>query len=82
MIRQAIFEFRNERIIIKYIYIVDKLLKTIGFQNAVINYIVEIYCEVFFNLFQQKCLKDIEKLKILRKYWVGTLHPILLKRMK
>jgi hypothetical protein len=82
MIRQAIHEFQNERIIFKYVRIADKLLKVPGYEHALAASIVDIFCEVFHFLHLQKCSKDIEELKILRKFWVGTIHPLLLRQMK
>jgi hypothetical protein len=44
--------------------------------------IVDIFCDIFYFLNLQKCSKDLEELKILRKFWVGTIHPALLRQMK
>lgn len=55
MIRQAIYEYQNERTILKYIYIVDKLIKVPGpFQNAVTNSVVDLY---YYYFYIQKCNK-------------------------
>jgi hypothetical protein len=66
----------------KYIYIIDKLLKVPSFVPAIQNSIIDIYNELFLYLLQQKCSTEIEELKILRKYWVGKLHPYYLNQIK
>ncbi len=82
IIRQAVHEYQNQRAILKYLRIVDKLTKVSGFKAAIHNSIVDIYCQVFLFLFLQKCNKDLQQLKILRKYWVGIIHPYCLAQMK
>lgn len=66
----------------KYIRVVDKLTKIGSFKTAIHSHIVEIYSDTFYFLFVQKCNKDLEELKILRKYWVGLIHPYQLTKMK
>lgn len=82
LIREDIHQFQNERSILKYIYIIDKLMKVPNFISPIQNAIVEIYSELFVFLLQQKCSTEIEELKILRKYWVGKLHPYYLNQIK
>jgi len=82
MIRQAVHEYQNERAIMKYIRIVDKLTKVTLFKAAIHAHIAEIYSEIFHFMFTQKCNKDLEELKILRKYWLGLIHPHNLTQMK
>lgn len=81
-IREVMHQFQTERTILKYIYILDKLMKVPAFLPAIHGAIVDIYSEMFGFLLQQKCSTEIEELKILRKYWVGRLHPYYLNQMK
>jgi hypothetical protein len=57
-------------------------MKVPNFVPAIQNAIVDIYSELFVFLLQQKCSTEIEELKILRKYWVGKLHPYYLNQIK
>jgi hypothetical protein len=82
IIRQAVHEYQNERVIMKYLRIVDKLTKVPTYKAAIHTSIVDIYCEVFLFLHLQKCSRDLEELKILRKYWLGNIHPYCLSQMK
>ncbi len=82
MIRQGVNEYRGERALMKYIYILDKLMKINGYTSALQSHIVDIYSEIFLALLHQKCYNEVEELKILRKYWVGQVHPVLLNRIR
>lgn len=55
MIRQGIHEYKNERAIMKYIYIIDKLLKFPTFLAVFQTSIVELYSDIFISLLIQKC---------------------------
>lgn len=79
---QAIQNYQQERAILNYIYIVDKLLKIPTFNENLQIVIVDLYCLIFISLWTQRCLSELEQLKILRKYWVGSIHPLLLQQMK
>lgn len=59
LLRQAVHEYQNERAILKYLYIGDKLAKVPGFQNVVPPFLVDLYCDVFYFLHLQKCSKDL-----------------------
>lgn len=52
------------------------------FIAAIHTTLVDIYTDLFTFLLAQKCQSEIMKLKILRKYWVGQLHPNLLIQIK
>ena len=57
-------------------------MKVGGYEAAVAHSIVAIFCDTFQFLYLQRCFKDLEELKILRKFWVGKLHPVFLSQMK
>ncbi len=82
LLREVVHHFQNERAIIKYIYIIDKLIKVPSFLPAIHQTIVGIYSDLFSFMHQQKCSGAMEELKILRKFWVGKLHPHCLVQMK
>lgn len=60
VLREVIRQFQNERAIMKYIYIIDKLIKVTEFIPAIQNAIIDIYSETFLFLLQQKCNTEIE----------------------
>lgn len=82
MIMQSVQHFQQERAILNYIYIVDKLLKVPTFNENFQTVIVDLYSLIFISLWTQRCFSELEQIKILRKFWVGTLHPIILQQMK
>ncbi len=43
-IRQATHEYQNERVVIKYLRIIDKLMKVPGYQKAIGQVIVDLFC--------------------------------------
>jgi hypothetical protein len=55
LIREAIHQFQAERAIMKYIYIIDKLIKVPSFLPAIHNSIIDIYSDLFMFLLLQKC---------------------------
>lgn len=59
MLRQAVHEYHTERAILKYLYIGDKLAKLPGFQTVVPPFLVDLYCDVFYFLYLQKCNKEL-----------------------
>lgn len=82
MLIQGIHNYPQERAILNYLYIVDKLLKTPSFNEHLQTVIVDVYCLIFISLWTQRCLSELEQVKILRKFWLGTIHPLLLQQMK
>lgn len=59
MLRQSINEYQGERSIMKYIYILDKLLKIPEFCLALQESLPELYTSVFVSLLLQKCGKEM-----------------------
>ena len=75
-------EYPMERSILKYIRIIDKLIRVPPFMAHLQHCLVEIYSDCFGFIAQQKSNSDLEELKLLRKYWVGRVHPMLLYQIK
>ena len=57
-------------------------MKVPAFAPAIHNNIIDIYSDLFLFLLMQRCSTEIEELKILRKFWVGKVHPYCLGQMK
>ena len=82
LIRQAMHQFPLERAILKYIRIIDKLLRVPAFAVPLQHCLADIYTECLGFIAHQKSTADLEELKLMRKYWVGRVHPMLLWQIK
>ena len=74
--------YHQERSIVRYIHIVDKLLKTSVFNQMIQSYLVELYCETFKFLLEQRAFNELDEMKLLRKMWLKSIHPRLLIEIK
>lgn len=82
MLRASIQEYRGERGVIKYVHVMDKLLKIPQLGAILQSGIIELYVEVFIALLLQKCYNEIEEIKLIRKFWLGIVHPTFLSRIR
>lgn len=59
MIMQAIQNYQQERAVLNYIYIVDKLLKVPSFNEGLQTVIVDLYSLIFISLWTQRCFSEL-----------------------
>lgn len=54
-IRTCLQHYQKDRLLIKYVYLIDKLLKLPVWNQLAQSVIVEFYCDIFIFLLLQKC---------------------------
>lgn len=54
-IRTCIQHYQKDRTLIKYAYLIDKLLKLPLWNQIIQNVIVEFFCDIFIFILLQKC---------------------------
>lgn len=73
----------SERSTIEYFYLMDKLMRTIrSFTPHFETMLIDLYVLVFVSFWQRGFHSEVDKLKILRKLWLGTVGGMVLQALR